>query len=41
MLELARDAEGMPRVLGVNHHPEIVDREHILTVLERSGVTAR
>jgi hypothetical protein len=35
MLELARDPVGMPRVLGVNHHPEIVDREHIMTVLER------
>ena len=35
MLELARDEEGMPRVYGANHHPEIVDRQHILTVLER------
>jgi anthranilate/para-aminobenzoate synthase component II len=34
ILELARDAEGMPRVMGVNHHPEIVDRAHALTVLE-------
>jgi hypothetical protein len=34
MIEFARSAEGMPRVLGVNHHPEIVDREHITTVLE-------
>lgn len=34
MLELARDAAGVPRVLGANHHPEIVDREHILQVLE-------
>jgi hypothetical protein len=34
MLEFARSADGMPRILGVNHHPEIVDREHIMTVLE-------
>ena len=24
----------MPRVWGVNHHPEIIDREHLLAVLE-------
>jgi hypothetical protein len=35
MLELARDAEGMPRVYGANHHPEIIDRQHIMTVLDR------
>ncbi len=34
MVEFARSADGMPRILGVNHHPEIVDREHIMTVLE-------
>jgi hypothetical protein len=34
MIEFARGAGGMPRILGVNHHPEIVDREHITTVLE-------
>lgn len=35
MVELARDRSGtMPRVLGVNHHPEIIDRQHILQVLE-------
>jgi hypothetical protein len=35
MVELARDyAAGMPRVFGVNHHPEIIDREHCTTVLE-------
>jgi hypothetical protein len=35
MLELVRDRNsGMPRVFGVNHHPEIVDREHLLVVLE-------
>jgi hypothetical protein len=29
MVELARDRSGtMPRFLGVNHHPEIIDREH-------------
>ncbi|MCU1227472.1 MAG: hypothetical protein JWO97_356 [Acidobacteria bacterium] len=33
MIELARHADGTPRMLGVNHHPEIVDREHILAVL--------
>ncbi|HKO02173.1 MAG TPA: hypothetical protein VJ032_10790 [Thermoanaerobaculia bacterium] len=33
MVELARHADGTPRMLGVNHHPEIVDREHILAVL--------
>ena len=35
MLELAREASGMPRVFGANHHPEIIDREHILAVLEQ------
>jgi hypothetical protein len=34
MIEFARNADGMPRILGVNHHPEIIDREHIMTVLE-------
>ena len=35
MVELARDASGtMPRFLGVNHHPEIVDRDHIMEVLD-------
>lgn len=34
MVEFARAADGMPRILGVNHHPEIIDREHIMTVLE-------
>jgi hypothetical protein len=33
MVEFARHADGTPRMLGVNHHPEIVDREHILAVL--------
>jgi hypothetical protein len=35
MIELARDAEGaMPRFMGVNHHPEIIDRDHIMQVLD-------
>ena len=35
MVELARDPGGMmPRFLGVNHHPEIVDRDHIMQVLD-------
>jgi hypothetical protein len=34
MIEFARGAGDIPRILGVNHHPEIVDRDHIMTVLE-------
>jgi hypothetical protein len=35
MVELARDQSGeMPRFLAFNHHPEIVDREHVLQVLD-------
>lgn len=35
MIELARDPGGtMPRFFGMNHHPEIVDREHIMQVLD-------
>jgi hypothetical protein len=35
MLEFARDHEGkMPRVFGMNHHPEIIDRQHVLEVLD-------
>jgi hypothetical protein len=35
MLEFAREPEGeMPRVFGMNHHPEIIDRQHVLEVLE-------
>jgi hypothetical protein len=35
MVELARMAEdGVPRVLGVNHHPEIIDRDHVIQVLD-------
>jgi hypothetical protein len=36
MLEFARDREGdMPRVFGVNHHPEIVDRTRQLMILDQ------
>jgi hypothetical protein len=43
-LEVARDAFGvLPRILGVNHHPEIVNRPRQLTTLrkrvERGAVT--
>lgn len=46
MLELARDTSGaMPRVFGVNHHPEISDRERQLHIveqkLERGEVSAQ
>ena len=35
MVELAQEDEsGMPRMFGANHHPEIIDRDHILAVLE-------
>jgi hypothetical protein len=35
MVEFARDASAtIPRIYGVNHHPEIIDREHIMAVLE-------
>jgi hypothetical protein len=35
MIEFARDPSGTtPRVFAVNHHPEIVDREHVMTVLD-------
>jgi hypothetical protein len=34
MMEFARDGEGvMPRVFGVNHHPEVLDRTHQLRLL--------
>jgi len=44
MLEVARDRDGrMPRIVGVNHHPEIVNRPRQLTILrkrmERGEVT--
>jgi hypothetical protein len=36
MMEFARDASGvMPRVFGVNHHPEIVDRSRQQMILEQ------
>lgn len=39
MVELARDEEGlMPRFFGVNHHPEIIDRDHIMQVLDEKRV---
>lgn len=35
VVEMAADVSNtMPRILGVNHHPEIIDREHIMVVLE-------
>lgn len=35
MVEFARDRQGiMPRVLGVNHHPEVVGRNYLRGVLE-------
>lgn len=35
MVELARDRDGvMPRFLGMNHHPEVIDRDHIMQVLD-------
>ena len=40
MVELARHLDGVPRILGVNHHPEIIDREHILAVLEEKRAHA-
>ena len=44
-IEVARDQDGvMPRILGVNHHPEIVNRARQLTILkkrmDRGAVTA-
>ncbi len=36
MIELARDAAGvMPRMLAVNHHPEIVDRFRQVMILSQ------
>jgi hypothetical protein len=35
MLEIARDTTGtVPRVFGVNHHPEIVDRANLMAMLK-------
>jgi hypothetical protein len=33
MLEFARTGS-VPRIIGMNHHPEIIDREHLRVVLE-------
>jgi hypothetical protein len=34
MMEVARDASGrMPRIFGVNHHPEIIDRTNLMAML--------
>jgi hypothetical protein len=36
MIEVARDARGtMPRIFGVNHHPEVVNRPRLLTILRQ------
>jgi hypothetical protein len=36
MIEVAREANGvMPRILGVNHHPEVVNRPRLLVLLEQ------
>lgn len=44
MVEFARDENGAPRVFAVNHHPEIIDRAHVMRVLDekldRGEVTA-
>jgi hypothetical protein len=35
MMEVARDRSGrMPRVFGVNHHPEIIDRANLMGMLK-------
>ena len=35
MMEVARDVSGrMPRVFGVNHHPEIIDRANLMGMLK-------
>lgn len=44
MMEVARDASGrMPRIFGVNHHPEIIDRSNLMgmlkTKLKRGEIT--
>jgi hypothetical protein len=36
MIELARDPGGtMPRIFGVNHHPEVMDRERQIQIVEQ------
>lgn len=44
MMEVARDGSGrMPRIFGVNHHPEIIDRANLMGMLrfklDRGAVT--
>ncbi|MBK5259776.1 MAG: hypothetical protein JJE51_09300 [Thermoanaerobaculia bacterium] len=35
MVEIEREREsGMPRVFGANHHPEIIDRDKVMAVLD-------
>ena len=35
MMEVSRDASGrIPRVFGVNHHPEIIDRANLMGMLK-------
>ncbi len=44
MIDVARRSDVVPRVLGVNHHPEVVNRKRLMVVLrqklERGNVTA-
>lgn len=41
MAEFARDRNGiMPRMLAVNHHPEVIDRTHAMTVLREKFARA-
>ena len=35
MCEFARKRDGLPRILGANHHPEIPDAAQLATLLER------
>ena len=36
MVEVAvGDGDGVPRILGVNHHPEIVNRQRQISLLEK------
>jgi hypothetical protein len=36
MVEAGRDCDGeMPRVLGVNHHPEVVNRQRLMVILRK------
>jgi hypothetical protein len=36
MIEMARDAAGtMPRIFGVNHHPEVLDRARQIQIVEQ------